>query len=226
MLVNAASLPGQPRARWTPAWRPAAATSTSAASTTSPREQLERSRRAARSAACSRCSAPAPGPGKTNVMARARRAASSDRVARVRCASAGLRRRPAARAQPPRTRATLLDELTVPPMVVRDGEPVELEPMTDGGDDRVPRAVGERPSLYTLHSEVLTLPDSLRRREADFRLVARPRRARRASRELTRAARRRRSRRCAPRAALGRRRSPPSTSVDGERATASAPRSR
>ena len=60
------------------------------------------------------------GPGKTNVMA-ARAARELDRVTRVRCASAGFDADPPAGLAAPYAIQTLLDELTVPPMVVRDG---------------------------------------------------------------------------------------------------------
>src|SRR5262249_35140566 len=66
------------------------------------------------------------------------------------------------------------DELTVAPVVVRDGVAEEMAPMTDGGPIGFPEPVGERPSLYTLHSEVLTLPASLSARAADFRLALGP----------------------------------------------------
>ena len=46
--------------------------------------------------------------------------------------------------------------------------------MSDGGAIAFPDPFGERPSLYTLHSEVLTLPASLSAGEADFRLALGP----------------------------------------------------
>ena len=72
------------------------------------------------------------GPGKTNVMA-ARAAAELDQVEVVRCASAGLDADPPEGLSTPYAIQTLMDELTVPPVVVRDGTPTELDPMTDGG---------------------------------------------------------------------------------------------
>ena len=113
------------------------------------------------------------GPGKTNVMA-SRAARELDRVARVRCASAGFDADPPPGLAAPYAIATLLDELTVPPVVVRAGVAEEIEPMTDGGTIAFPEPVGERPSLYTLHSEVLTLPEGLSAPEADFRLALGP----------------------------------------------------
>jgi saccharopine dehydrogenase (NAD+, L-lysine-forming) len=113
------------------------------------------------------------GPGKTNVMA-ARAARELDRVARVRCASAGFDADPPPGLAAPYAIQTLLDELTVPPIVMRGGIAEEIAPMTDGGTIAFPEPVGERPSLYTLHSEVLTLPDGLSSPEADFRLALGP----------------------------------------------------
>jgi saccharopine dehydrogenase-like NADP-dependent oxidoreductase len=67
-----------------------------------------------------------------------------------------------------------MDELTVPPVVVREGVATEVEPMTAGGRIPFPDPVGERDSLYTLHSEVRTLPESLGAGECDFRLSLMP----------------------------------------------------
>ena len=113
------------------------------------------------------------GPGKTNVMA-ARAARELDEVTGVRCASAGLDADPPPGLAAPYAIQTLLDELTAPPVVMRDGVAAEIQPMTDGGAIAFPEPVGERPSLYTLHSEVLTLPHSLSASEADFRLALAP----------------------------------------------------
>jgi lysine 6-dehydrogenase len=113
------------------------------------------------------------GPGKTNVMA-ARAARELDTVARVRCASAGSDADPPPGLAAPYAIQTLLDELTVPAMVMRGGVAEEMAPMTDGGTIAFPDPVGERPSLYTLHSEVLTLPESLSAHDADFRLALGP----------------------------------------------------
>ncbi len=113
------------------------------------------------------------GPGKTNVMA-ARAARDLDSVEAVRCASAGLDADPPPGLSTPYAVRTLIDELTVPPVVVRDGVATEVEPMTSGGRIPFPDPVGERDSLYTLHSEVRTLPESLGASECDFRLSLTP----------------------------------------------------
>jgi lysine 6-dehydrogenase len=113
------------------------------------------------------------GPGKTNVMA-VLGAAALDGVGEIRCASAGLDETPPAGASFPYAIATLLDEVTVPPMVVRDGKPAEVEPLSDGGEIAFPEPIGARPSIRTLHSEVLTLPATLGASAADFRLSLGP----------------------------------------------------
>jgi len=113
------------------------------------------------------------GPGKTNVMA-ARAARDLESVEAVRCASAGLDADPPPGLSTPYAVRTLIDELTVPPVVVRHGAATEVEPMTSGGRIPFPDPVGERDSLYTLHSEVRTLPESLGASECDFRLSLTP----------------------------------------------------
>ena len=110
------------------------------------------------------------GPGKTNVMA-AQAAEGLDGVERVRCASAGLDE---GGPSLPYALATLRDELEQPPMVWRDGAPAALEPLTDGGEVVFPEPVGPRRTLFTLHSEALTLGTSLTARDVDFRLALAP----------------------------------------------------
>ena len=110
------------------------------------------------------------GPGKTNLMA-ARAARELDVVTAVRCASAGYDE---AGPSIPYARETLLDELREPPIVVRDGEHVALAPLTSGGPVPFPEPVGTRETLHTLHSEALTLAESLGAHDVDFRLGLHP----------------------------------------------------
>ena len=83
-------------------------------------------------------------PGKTNLMAaravdRARRRGRLDRRLRR-----GPRPRSARRASASPTRCeTLIDELTLPPVVLRDGEPVEVEPLSDGGEVDFGEPIGD-----------------------------------------------------------------------------------
>lgn len=108
-------------------------------------------------------------PGLTNVMA-ARAAEGLSRVHRVRCASAVLDLTPPEGLSAPYAPDTLIDELTLPPMIVRGGEHVAIDPLTDGGEVAFPEPIGRRGSVNALHSEVLTLARSLRAEACDFRL--------------------------------------------------------
>ncbi len=65
---------------------------------------------------------------------------------------------------------TLIDELTLPPVVIRDGERVEIEPLTPAGVVDFGDPIGESETIYTLHSEMLTFGDSFGCREGSFRL--------------------------------------------------------
>lgn len=114
------------------------------------------------------------GPGKTNVMA-AWAAEGLDVVHEIRCASAGHDAEPPPGVSLPYSLTTLLDELTEPPVVLRDGQAVELPPLAEGGDIDFPEPIGRRASLHTLHSEVLTLGASLGAADVDFRLALAPR---------------------------------------------------
>ena len=70
--------------------------------------------------------------------------------------------------------ATLLDELRMNPIVVAGGRPVEVEPMSSGGEVGFPAPIGPSPTIHTLHSELLTFPTSFGCREASFRLSLAP----------------------------------------------------
>jgi lysine 6-dehydrogenase len=65
---------------------------------------------------------------------------------------------------------TLLDELTMKPVVLRDGSPVEIKPMSDGGTVDFGQPIGEAETIYTIHSEMRTFGPSFGCREASFRL--------------------------------------------------------
>jgi saccharopine dehydrogenase (NAD+, L-lysine-forming) len=114
-------------------------------------------------------------PGKTNLMARralSELGDSGEGIESIEVAAAGRDPVTASdgRLRPPYAIQTLLDELTLPPVVIRDGEPTEIEPLTDGGVIDYGPPIGEAPAIYTLHSELATFGDSFRCREASFRL--------------------------------------------------------
>jgi saccharopine dehydrogenase-like NADP-dependent oxidoreductase len=69
---------------------------------------------------------------------------------------------------------TLLDELTLAPVVLRDGAPEEIEPLAGGGAVEFGEPIGAAETIYTLHSELRTFGDSFGCREASFRLSLSP----------------------------------------------------
>ncbi len=66
---------------------------------------------------------------------------------------------------------TLLDEVTMSPVAVRAGTPVELEPLTAGGTVDFGEPIGELETIQTLHSELRTFPKSFGCRDVSFRLA-------------------------------------------------------
>jgi lysine 6-dehydrogenase len=118
-------------------------------------------------------------PGKTNVMAvRAVRelGVSADAIESIEVVAGG--RDPAApqdgRLRPPYAIQTLVDELTLAPVVLRDGEPVEIEPLSAGGSVDFWAPIGVAETIYTLHSELVTFGTSFWAREVSFRLSLAP----------------------------------------------------
>ena len=113
-------------------------------------------------------------PGKTNVMA-ARAAEGLEQVLAVRCASAGLDETPPEGLSTPYALQTLLDEVTMPPVVMEHGEQLDLDPLADGNTVAFPDPIGERHCIITLHSEVATLPRTVGAASCSFRLGLEPR---------------------------------------------------
>ena len=56
---------------------------------------------------------------------------------------------------------TIIDEMTFKPMVFRDGEFIECEPLTEFEDYQFANPLGILPMHLSLHSEVATLPVTL-----------------------------------------------------------------
>jgi saccharopine dehydrogenase-like NADP-dependent oxidoreductase len=69
---------------------------------------------------------------------------------------------------------TIVDELTLKPVVIEGGTPVEIEPLSDGGTVDFGAPIGSAPTIYTLHSELRTFAQSFGCREASFRLSLAP----------------------------------------------------
>lgn len=118
-------------------------------------------------------------PGKTNLMARRALDVLGEpeaAIASIDVAAAG--RDPVsagdARLRPPYAIQTLLDELTMSPVVIRDGQEIEIEPLADGGAVDYGPPIGEAQTIYTLHSELATFRESFGCREASFRLSLAP----------------------------------------------------
>jgi saccharopine dehydrogenase-like NADP-dependent oxidoreductase len=111
-------------------------------------------------------------PGKTNLLASvAARRLGADPVSMEIWAAT---RDPAAAGHPfpaPYSVQTLRDELQMRPVVVADGELTEVEPLSGEAEREFPEPVGRATGIYTLHSELATLPASYPSlQEASFRL--------------------------------------------------------
>ena len=115
-------------------------------------------------------------PGKTNLLARLAVERVGGRPVAMEIWAAT--RDPAADGHPfpaPYSVRTLLDELSMSPMVLRAGRLSETEPLSGRKARRFPEPVGEREGIHTLHSELATLPERYPTlEEASFRLCLAP----------------------------------------------------
>lgn len=119
-------------------------------------------------------------PGKTNLMAVRARSMLGEGDAdidSIEVAAAG--RDPVAagdgQLRLPYALQTLLDELTIEPVVLKDGRPQRMAPLTDGGELDFGDPIGAAATIYTLHSELATFGESFGCRQASFRLSLSPR---------------------------------------------------
>jgi len=115
-------------------------------------------------------------PGKTNLLA-ALGARRLDQVDELHVAAAATDPTPPGHTglTAPYALETILDELTLPAVVVRDGDVGEVPALTDAGKIDFPDPVGPRSSVYTLHSELATFPSSFPGvRSVSFRLSLAP----------------------------------------------------
>jgi saccharopine dehydrogenase (NAD+, L-lysine-forming) len=78
------------------------------------------------------------------------------------------------RLRPPYAIQTLIDELTLAPVVLRDGRPEEIEPLAPGGIVEYGEPIGAAETIFTLHSELATFGESFGCRRASFRLSLAP----------------------------------------------------
>jgi saccharopine dehydrogenase-like NADP-dependent oxidoreductase len=114
-------------------------------------------------------------PGKTNVMAaRGVRELGDEPIAEITVAAAGRDPEPTELLRAPYALQTLLDELSMKPVVLEEGLPRELAPLTDGGIVRFPEPIGDVATIHTLHSELQTFGTSFGVRRASFRLSLPP----------------------------------------------------
>jgi lysine 6-dehydrogenase len=114
-------------------------------------------------------------PGKTNVMAARAVELLGEPVQRIMVGAAG--RDPDPPAGPlvaPYAVETILDELTMPTPVVRDGRAEFLEPMTPAGAVEFGDPVGPAETIYTIHSEQATFGASFGARDVSFQLSLNP----------------------------------------------------
>jgi saccharopine dehydrogenase-like NADP-dependent oxidoreductase len=115
-------------------------------------------------------------PGKTNLLAAAaaRRLGGDPESMEIWAAT----RDPAAANHPfpaPYSVQTLRDELQMRPVVLRAGELEEVEPLSGSAEREFPEPVGRATGIYTLHSELATLPSNIPGlREGSFRLCLSP----------------------------------------------------
>jgi saccharopine dehydrogenase-like NADP-dependent oxidoreductase len=115
-------------------------------------------------------------PGKTNLMAlrAVKELGAADPVEAIDVAAAGRDPQAGSGFSPPYAVQTLVDELTLAPVVLRAGAPVEIEPLAPGGAIEFGEPIGSAETIYTLHSELATFGDSFGCREASFRLSLAP----------------------------------------------------
>ncbi len=114
-------------------------------------------------------------PGSTNVMAdRAVRELGGERVLELVVSAARHDPADGDALRLPYALRTLIDELTMPPIVWEDGVPRELAPCAAGGRVEFPEPIGSAETIHTLHSEVQTLGRCLGVGRVSFRLALAP----------------------------------------------------
>jgi saccharopine dehydrogenase (NAD+, L-lysine-forming) len=109
-------------------------------------------------------------PGKTNLMALQAVRELDAPVEALHVSAAGRDLDPPAGFSVPYALQTLIDEITLRPVVLRDGAAEEIEPLAEGGVVEFGRPIGTGSTIHTLHSELRTFGESFGCREASFRL--------------------------------------------------------
>jgi lysine 6-dehydrogenase len=113
-------------------------------------------------------------PGKTNLMALRAARELAGPIDAMHVSAAGRDLDPPSAFSVPYALQTLLDELSMRPVVLRDGAPEEIDPLTAGGVVEFGEPIGAAETIYTLHSELLTFGDSFGCRAASFTLSLSP----------------------------------------------------
>jgi lysine 6-dehydrogenase len=113
-------------------------------------------------------------PGKTNLMALQAVRELDAPVEALHVSAAGRDLDPPPGFSVPYALQTLLDELTLRPIVLRDGSAEEIEPLTEGGMVEFGQPIGAGETILTLHSELRTFGESFGCRQASFRLSLSP----------------------------------------------------
>lgn len=114
-------------------------------------------------------------PGKTNVMAAwAVAELDGEPVQEIHVCAAGRDPAPGDGLRLPYALRTLIDELTLAPVVLDKGAARELAPLSPGGFVEFPAPIGRAETIYTLHSELQTFGRSFGVRRASFRLALDP----------------------------------------------------
>ena len=112
-------------------------------------------------------------PGKTNLMA-ARAVAELEEVDSIDIIAGGRDFDPQGPFSPPYALQTLIDEITLKPVVLRAGEPVEIAPLTAAGSADFGQPIGSAETIYTIHSELVSFGESFGCSECTFRLSLAP----------------------------------------------------
>jgi saccharopine dehydrogenase-like NADP-dependent oxidoreductase len=113
-------------------------------------------------------------PGKTNLMGRMAADELNGSIDAMHVSAAGRDLDPPQGFSIPYALQTLLDELTMNPVVLRGGSPTEIEPLSSGGSMDFGDPIGEAETIHTIHSEMRTFGESFGCREASFRLGLSP----------------------------------------------------
>ena len=113
-------------------------------------------------------------PGKTNLMARRAAEELGGEADSIAVSAAGRDLDPPSGFSVPYALRTLIDELTMRPVLIRGSEPSEIEPLTPGGSVDFGDPIGPAETIYTLHSEMRTFGESFGCRDASFRLSLSP----------------------------------------------------